>query len=740
MRFGRLSKRWLAALWVACAALVLVRLALGVRHGLAAEYFDDLALDAVPMFRQVDQGFTRQDVVNAWLFNPPPAFRVRWSGFLAVGDAGTYVFSLRSDDGSVLLVDGRPTIDNGGSHEPRTVTAKLDLTPGPHSIQIDFTNDVGLFDFDWRWSRDGVEWMAVPSWQLSTQRSSYEAVVAARLLDWLIALGILTTAVLSVRNWFDASARLARRYPQAAALVFFAATTVLQTWPLAAHVADASRNDNGDAILTEWIISWVAHQAPRNPARLFDANIFYPNTRTLAYSESMLLQSAFAAPFLWLGASPVLAYNMVLLIGFTLSGWTMSLVVQRWTGSWVAALASGLLFAYNSHVFVRMAQLQALHPEFLPLVVLSLDIVLRDPGWRHALRLAVCLALQSLASVYLMAFSALAVIVGTIVRPEAWWGRKFANAAFSLIAAAGAASLLLLPYLLPYWAVRQQQGDVTSATAVTRSAATWVHYLGTPSRIDFALFSHRYFVGVGLFPGILGLALTAVALTSGVAFRDRRARMCLAIGAVGLALSFGRATPGFTFLRRTLIFLQAVRDVPRFGYLVIFAVAVLAGFGVRVLSGRIAPAWRPAAAVMMLALIAVEQAVAPIGFTRFKGIPAIYAQLRDVDRAVAIELPIYSRIAAAHNAPYMLNSTANWKPLLNGYSGFEPLGYREAAETYQRFPEPVAIAALQAVGVTHVFVHLDWYGDLMIGVLEKIPVLHQIGRKDRIALYRLDPP
>jgi hypothetical protein len=307
MRFGRLSKRWLAALWVACAALVLVRLALGVRHGLAAEYFDDLALDAVPMFRQVDQGFTRQDVVNAWLFNPPPAFRVRWSGFLAVGDAGTYVFSLRSDDGSVLLVDGRPTIDNGGSHEPRTVTAKLDLTPGPHSIQIDFTNDVGLFDFDWRWSRDGVEWMAVPSWQLSTQRSSYEAVVAARLLDWLIALGILTTAVLGVRNWFDASARLARRYPQAAALVFFAATTVLQTWPLAAHVADASRNDNGDAILTEWIISWVAHQAPRNPARLFDANIFYPNTRTLAYSESMLLQSAFAAPFLWLGASPVLA-------------------------------------------------------------------------------------------------------------------------------------------------------------------------------------------------------------------------------------------------------------------------------------------------------------------------------------------------------------------------------------------------------------------------------------------------
>ena len=42
--------------------------------------------------------------------------------------------------------------------------------------------------------------------------------------------------------------------------------------------ARGRRNDNGDAQLNEWILAWVAHQLPRAPAHLFDANIFYPAT------------------------------------------------------------------------------------------------------------------------------------------------------------------------------------------------------------------------------------------------------------------------------------------------------------------------------------------------------------------------------------------------------------------------------------------------------------------------------
>src|SRR6187431_3364424 len=47
--------------------------------------------------------------------------------------------------------------------------------------------------------------------------------------------------------------------------------------------------DPGDPLFSMWRIGWVAHQIVADPRHLFDANIFYPEQRTLTYSDSMLL-------------------------------------------------------------------------------------------------------------------------------------------------------------------------------------------------------------------------------------------------------------------------------------------------------------------------------------------------------------------------------------------------------------------------------------------------------------------
>ena len=73
------------------------------------------------------------------------------------------------------------------------------------------------------------------------------------------------------------------------ALALFAGLAVLHTWPLATAPASLSRNNNDDTILNEWTIAWVAHQAVADPAHLFDANIFYPDRRALAYSEHLIV-------------------------------------------------------------------------------------------------------------------------------------------------------------------------------------------------------------------------------------------------------------------------------------------------------------------------------------------------------------------------------------------------------------------------------------------------------------------
>src|SRR5215475_14639545 len=109
-------------------------------------------------------------------------------------------------------------------------------------------------------------------------------------------------------------------------LALFVALAILHTWPLASAPGTLSRNDNGDFILHEWIMAWVSHQVVTNPLHLFDANIFYPERYTLAYSDHLFVQSMMGAPLLWFGASPVLVLNLVLMAGFALTGWTTSLV------------------------------------------------------------------------------------------------------------------------------------------------------------------------------------------------------------------------------------------------------------------------------------------------------------------------------------------------------------------------------------------------------------------------------
>ena len=87
----------------------------------------------------------------------------------------------------------------------------------------------------------------------------------------------------------------------AAVLAFFAVMAAVHTWPLASAPGTLSRHDNGDALLNEWTVAWVQHQLPRDPLHLFDANIFYPERNTLAFSEHLFVQSMLGLPLHWAG-------------------------------------------------------------------------------------------------------------------------------------------------------------------------------------------------------------------------------------------------------------------------------------------------------------------------------------------------------------------------------------------------------------------------------------------------------
>jgi len=75
-----------------------------------------------------------------------------------------------------------------------------------------------------------------------------------------------------------------------------------------------------DSDLFMWTLAWDAHAFVHQPLSIFDANIFFPNRGTLAYSENLIGSAFFAAPILWLTGNPVLAFNVISLLSCVLCG------------------------------------------------------------------------------------------------------------------------------------------------------------------------------------------------------------------------------------------------------------------------------------------------------------------------------------------------------------------------------------------------------------------------------------
>jgi hypothetical protein len=729
----------LAGVWM---ALVAIRWALNVNHGLRAEYVESALLGAPPAFTVVDGGVSLAQMTHRWDGDFPDVFRVRWFGYLSVGDRTTCSFALTSDDGSRMTIDGQLLIDNSGRHGPLTRAAQIELTPRAHPILIEYEQLGGGLALTWTWACDGAEPSPVPPWLLTPERPTGWKIAAAHVLDVLSTILFAVVVATATFAGLTAGARPAwqwlRAHPAAFALCFFVILTLVETWPLVTDVAHLSRTDNADAVLLDWVLAWFAHQAPRAPLHLFDTNAFYPDRNTLAFSEAMIVQSAMAAPIIWAGGSPVLAFNLVMLAGFALSGWAMYVVIARWTDNQIAGLTAGVIYAFNAHSFTRLPHLQAQHTEFLPLALYALDRVLRVPTVRHALKLGLWFALEALTSIYLLVLTAVALTVAFLVRPEAWRGPQVRRIALMVAFAALVSAVVLSPYIAPYWRLYNTRGLERSLGEALMFSAVWRDYVSTPARYHYQWWSFEWFSGSAFFPGVLGLVLTGVAVARRTAFSDPRARMCLAAGIAGVVLSFGPKMPGYAALYAMLPLLHSVRVVSRFGFLGILAVAALSGFGVAELRrGFSDRRWKVFGAALV-ALAALELYPGPLELTRFEGIPRIYATIRDSKDVVAVELPFYGGSASFRQANYMLNSTRHWQPILNGYSGVHTLPYQQRlVERLADFPGSVAMSTLREAGVTHVFVHVDELPPDAARDLEKTADLQLVARQRDILLFRV---
>jgi len=448
----------------------------------------------------------------------------------------------------------------------------------------------------------------------------------------------------------------------------FIVLSIVHTWPLATNPSRLSRNDNADTQLNEWIVSWIAHQMPRDPLHLFDANIFYPERSTLAFSEPLIPPGVFGIPLRWLGASPVLTYNLLLLLGFTLTAAGGYALIKQFTGDPLAGIMGGSLFAFNSHTLTSLPHLQAQYALWLPLAILAFDNLIQKRRTSDAFLLALFLTLSALTSIYLAIIAAVAMGIVFFSRAPDWWGYRPVSFILKIGVVAVLACGIVLLVLSPYLGVFDSHKVIRPIEMVSSLSASPSAYLASAGRIHYSLWSQNFyqFNSASLFPGITAVILCFVAFFGRPNLQTRRRlRMFLIIGAGGFLLSLGPATPVYTWLYRIFPPLQGLRAAFRFGYLVLLAVAALAGYGLSQLRQR----WKGKrwATVVVAGLIMVanlEVLRAPMGYTSYKGIPEIYKTLaKKPESTVVVELPFPPPGLIPRNATYMLASTVHWKPL-----------------------------------------------------------------------------
>lgn len=82
-------------------------------------------------------------------------FGARFHGLLEVPTDGEYRFWTRSDDGSVLWINGKVVVNNDGHHPPKEADGKVTLRRGRHKFDLIFTQGGGGFELAVQWQTPG---------------------------------------------------------------------------------------------------------------------------------------------------------------------------------------------------------------------------------------------------------------------------------------------------------------------------------------------------------------------------------------------------------------------------------------------------------------------------------------------------------------------------------------------------------------------------------------------------------
>jgi hypothetical protein len=374
----------------------------------------------------------------------------------------------------------------------------------------------------------------------------------------------------------------------------------------------------------------------------------------------------------------------------------------------------------------------------------------RQPDLVGSVCLGAALAVTALASGYYGVFAGGVTALSALV-----WARKDPRYWISLAGAAAVTAALVLPVLVPYIRDRAAAGPMrtTSIEELRGYSATPRDYITTGTRLGEAglamvarVKQHvipRVPIGratENLFPGlvVVFLALAALARIAPVP-ADPDRHDALGYGAIAVFAAWGSFGPHaglYAVMMRVLPGMSLLRAPARLGPIVIFALAMLAGFGLsRLERGR---RWLGPVSVAVLVL----ELWVPWPVRAMAPPERAYRMLASLPRGGVLELPFHYLSSDFHeHTRAMARSIVNWQPLLNGYSDFIPDDFYALAMPITNFPDAASFAILREHSVKYVIIRMGEYNAYRQTMLDRFPpyerYLHKLTDDDDVWLYEI---
>jgi beta-glucosidase len=125
----------------------------GTGHGLYGQFYNGTALSGTPLTSRVDPTLNfLWGGASPATGVPATSWSAKWTGTLTPPATGSYTFSLSSDDGSRMFVNGTQLISNWANQPRTTKTGTITLTANqPVSVEVDYYNDSGGSELELGW-------------------------------------------------------------------------------------------------------------------------------------------------------------------------------------------------------------------------------------------------------------------------------------------------------------------------------------------------------------------------------------------------------------------------------------------------------------------------------------------------------------------------------------------------------------------------------------------------------------